>query len=221
MKARLALAVSGTRCELREVRLSAKPPALLAASSKGTVPVLVRPDGLVIDESLHIMRWALARDDPETWLARDDAVLIDANDGAFKQDLDRYLYPDRHTSDPLAHRESGLTFLQEIDARLAVYGQLGGSRRGLADAAIMPFVRQFAAVDQEWFDTQAPPHVRACLNDHLASDLFQATMVRVEPWSPGDQPIYLPTYTRSAPTSGGRALSHPTGGVERDDGDQA
>lgn len=203
------------------MKLRAKPPSLLAASSKGTVPVLVRSDGLVIDESLDIMRWALARHDPETWLAGDEAALIATNDGAFKQDLDRYKYPDRHASDPLAHRESGLTFLHELDVRLSTGGQLGGSRRGLADAAIMPFVRQFAAVDQAWFDTQAPPHVRAWLNGHLASDLFQATMVRLEPWSPGDPPIYLPTYTRSAPTSGGRALSHPTGGVERDDGDQA
>lgn len=193
MRARLALAVSGTRCELREVRLSAKPSALLAASSKGTVPVLVLPDGLVIDESLDIMRWALARCDPETWLARDEPAQIATNDGAFKQDLDRYKYPNRHASDPLAHRESGLTFLHELDVRLSKSGQLGGSKRGLADAAIMPFVRQFAAVDQEWFDNQAPPHVQAWLKGHLASDLFQATVVRLEPWSPGDPPIYLPT----------------------------
>ena len=44
IRARLALAVSTTRCELREVKLSAKPDAMLAASPKGTVPVLVLMD---------------------------------------------------------------------------------------------------------------------------------------------------------------------------------
>ena len=107
MRARMALTVSATRCELREVRLSAKPAAMLAASPKGTVPVLVLPDGRVIDESLDIMRWALASNDPEGWLTRDDAALIALNDGPFKHDLDRYKYPDRHDADPIIHRASG------------------------------------------------------------------------------------------------------------------
>lgn len=180
------------RCELREVKLRAKPSSMVGASSKGTVPVLVLPDGQVIDESLDIMRWALANCDPEGWLARDDAALIAANDGAFKHDLDGYKYPERHASDPLTHRERGLTFLREIDARLSVGDQLGGSARGLADAAIMPFVRQFAAVDQEWFDTLSLPHLQTWLNAHLASDLFSAIMMRVAPWSPGDSPVIFP-----------------------------
>jgi len=192
MRARLALAISGTRCELREVSLRSKPPAMLAASPKGTVPVLVLPDGEVIDESLDIMRWTLAKRDPEGWLARDDAGLIGANDGAFKQDLDRYKYPERYAVDPLAHREEGLSFLLEIDARLSVAGQLCGSVRGMADAAIMPFVRQFAAVDREWFDTLPLTRVRTWLNGHLASDLFAGIMMRVVPWSAGDLPVHFP-----------------------------
>lgn len=189
MRARLALAVSGTRCELREIKLSAKPQALLAASPKGTVPVLILPDGEVIDESLDIMRWALVNRDPEGWLARDDAALIAANDGPFKHDLDRYKYPERHGADAFVHRARGLAFMHELDNRLADAGQLCGPARGLADAAIMPFVRQFAAVDREWFDTQPLPHLKAWLANHLASDLFAAIMVRTSPWSPGNPPI--------------------------------
>ena len=192
MRARLALAVSGTRCELREVVLRAKPPSMLTASPKGTVPVLVLPNDEVIDESLEIMRCALANCDPEDWLARDDAALIAANDGAFKQDLDRYKYPERYAVDPLAHRAKGLAFLRELDARLSASGQLCGSARGLTDAAIVPFVRQFAAVDQQWFDTQPLSHLRIWLNGHLASDLFDAVMMRVAPWSPGDPPVFFP-----------------------------
>ena len=77
MRARLALAISETRYELREVKLARKPAELLEASPKGTVPVLVLADGTVIEESIEIMRWALARNDPEGWLDRDDSDLIE------------------------------------------------------------------------------------------------------------------------------------------------
>ena len=110
------LAVSGIRVELREISLKAKPADMLAVSSKGTVPVLVLSDGEVIDESLAIMRWALAINDPEHWLDRDDTDLIAANDGPFKEHLDRYKYPQRYAVDPLPFRERGLAFLREIDA---------------------------------------------------------------------------------------------------------
>lgn len=191
MRARLALAVSGMRCELREVKLSAKPNAMLIASPKATVPVLVLPDGKVIDESLDIMRWALANRDPEGWLTRDDKALIVRNDGAFKHDLDRYKYPDRYGVDALTNRESGLEFLRELNARLAGAGQLCGPAPGLADAAIMPFVRQFAIIDPQWFDTQPLLHLKTWLAGHLASALFNAIMMRVTPWVPADPPVAL------------------------------
>lgn len=189
MRARLALAVSGTACELREVKLSAKPAAMLAASPKGTVPVLVLPDGTVIDQSIDIMRRALSLHDPEHWLHRDDPALIALNDGPFKHDLDRTKYPQRHGADPIVHRQRGLEFLRELDSRLAVTGQLCGPQRGLADAAIVPFVRQFAAIDADWFAAQPLPHLKLWLESHLASSLFHAIMVRFAPWKPGDPPV--------------------------------
>lgn len=192
MRARLALAVSGTRYELREVALRAKPAAMLEASPKGTVPVLVLPNGEVIDESIEIMRWALANRDPEDWLAGDDPALIAANDGPFKHDLDRYKYPERHDTDPLHHRQRGLAFLRELDERISAGGHLGGSAPGVADAAIMPFVRQFAAVDRAWFDAQSLPHLRDWLHRQTTSALFDAIMVRVPPWRPDDPPLVLP-----------------------------
>ncbi|MFT4053422.1 MAG: glutathione S-transferase [Novosphingobium sp.] len=192
MRARLAVIVSGTRCELREVKLSAKPEAMLAASPKGTVPVMVMPDGEVIDQSIDIMRRVLATHDPEGWLERDDPALIAVNDGQFKHDLDRYKYPERHGGDPLPHRTGGLGFLRELDARLIRTPNLAGETRGLVDAAIMPFVRQFAAVDADWFAESAPPRVRDWLARHLASPLFETAMVRVQPWIPDSPPVMFP-----------------------------
>ncbi len=191
MRARLAIAVSRTCCELREVKLSSKSDAMLAASPKGTVPVLVLPDGEVIDESLGIMRWALAKRDPECWLKGDDPALIDRNDGPFKHDLDRYKYPERYGVDPLKHRAMGLEFLRELDGRLDRTSQLCGAVRSLADAAIIPFVRQFAAVDQKWFGDQPLLRLKDWLADHISSELFNMIMLRVAPWSPGDRPVLL------------------------------
>ena len=186
MRARLALLVSGTRCELREVKLAAKPQAMLDASPKGTVPVLVLPDGQVIAESLEVMQWALARHDPEGWLDRADSATIQTNDSAFKHHLDRYKYPERHGSDAAAHRAEGLAILQDLDARLQNSANLMGETRGLTDMALMPFVRQFAETDRAWFDAQPLPGLQAWLHNHLASPLFAAAMVRHAPWQPND-----------------------------------
>ncbi|WP_333914876.1 glutathione S-transferase [Sphingomonas sp. LR60] len=179
MRARLALAVSGVRYELREVRLADKPDEMLTISQKGTVPVLQTTDGAVIDESLSIMRWALDLRDPENWLARDDGVLIARNDGMFKHHLDRYKYPDRYGSDPAAHRDCCLPFLEELDGRIGDAGHICGTKAGLVDAAIMPFVRQFAAVDRNWFQARPFPRLTAWLGDHLASGLFETIMHRL------------------------------------------
>jgi glutathione S-transferase len=193
MRARLALAVSGTRYELREISLRAKPTAMLAASAKGTVPVLVLPEGEVIDQSLDIMRWALTNCDPEGWLERDDRSLILANDGSFKHDLDSYKYPDRHDAAPLDHRDHGLTFLRDLDARLSISTFLGGPVRGMTDAALVPFVRQFAAVDPDWFAAQQLPQLKSWLQNFLSSDLFQSIMLRAPLWDAGDAPRQAPS----------------------------
>ena len=76
MRARMALHISGVEKEHREVVLRDKPAAMLEASPKGTVPVLVTDDGTVLEESLDIMRWALGKNDPEGWLERQDVELL-------------------------------------------------------------------------------------------------------------------------------------------------
>ena len=192
MRARLALLASGTICVLREVKLSDKPAALREASPKATVPVLVTADGQVIDESLDIMRWALGNNDPQGWLAGSAENLIATNDGPFKQALDRYKYPHRYGSDPEQHRAEGLAHLGALEQVLAVQPQLGGQTVGLADAAIFPFVRQFAHTDRDWFAEQPLPHVRQWLAGHLGSDLFARAMVRHHPWAEGDPVTLFP-----------------------------
>lgn len=196
MRARLALAVSETECILREVALSKKPAQLVAASPKATVPVLVLPDGGVLDESLDIMRWALDRSDPMDWLGADPAAtqsLIEVNDGVFKHHLDRYKYPDRYGLDPVEHRSAGFDILSGLEDRLALQANLCGERMSLADAALLPFVRQYAQVDRTWLDGQPLPHVKRWLQQHLSSPLFERISIRVQPWSEGDPSIRWPS----------------------------
>jgi glutathione S-transferase len=182
----MALLVSGVVFDLREILLRDKPLEMLAVSPKGTVPVLVLPDGRVIDESLDIMHWALAQNDPENWLDGADDALIAANDGPFKAALDRYKYPHRYDVDPIEYRDATLPHLAVLDAQLAKVPYLQGAFGGLTDFALFPFIRQFAATDQQWFDATELPFLRDWLSRMLAVPVFIEAMVRYPRWVAGD-----------------------------------
>lgn len=193
MRARLALIVSGQRCELREVVLRDKPAALIAASHKATVPVLVLADGTVIEQSLDIMRWALRRSDPMGWLREDDGTeWIARCDGEFKTQLDRYKYPSRYDDAPGAARERGAAFLRELESRLAASPHLCGTHATLADAALFPFVRQFSMVEPAWFGAQPWPRLNAWLAAWIAGDLFARAMHKYAAWKPGEPRVEFP-----------------------------
>ena len=183
MRARMALHVAGIETEHREVVLRDKPPEMLQASPKGTVPVLVLPDGKVLEESIEIMRWALAQNDPENWLTGDDPDLLSMLDGPFKHHLDRYKYDSRYEGeDSLDHRAAGLAILRKLDERLAGSAYLCGNTRTIADIASFPFVRQFANHDRDWFDALDLPSLHRWLAGLLESDLFAAIMVKHDQW---------------------------------------
>ena len=196
MRARIALLAADIDVELREVVLRDKPQSMIDASPKATVPVLILPDGTVIDESLEIMVWALAENDPHDWLnpesgTLDDMLaLISQNDGPFKYHLDRYKYFNRYEdADPAEHRRDAEKILNRLDGRLAVGKYLFGSRPALADFAIAPFIRQFANTDLEAFDAMPFVHLQRWLNDFLKSSFFERAMIKYDQWHEGDPPI--------------------------------
>lgn len=187
MRARLAIAVSGIAVEYREIALRDKPQAMLAISPKGTVPVLQLSDGRVIEQSLDIMLWALALNDPQQWL-QDDKVLsgttkklIDTNDGPFKYWLDRYKYADRYPEYSAEYyRQQAGEFLQTLEGLLESKAYLFGAHASIADMAIFPFIRQFAAVDKTWFAASDYVQLRRWLDELLRSDLFAEVMIKRE-----------------------------------------
>jgi glutathione S-transferase len=198
MRARMTLCYAGVDFELREVALKAKPAALIAASPKATVPVLVLEDGRVLDQSLDIMVFALAQSDPEAWLDGwndDGRALVARNDGPFKRSLDCYKYPARFGLPVEAGRAEGLGVLSDLNERLAQHAYVMGPRLSLVDVALFPFVRQFAGVDQAWFDRQDLSHLHRWLSGLIGSDLFGHVMARYPTWCPGDEPVIFPRLT--------------------------
>lgn len=184
MRARMALKYAGIAVEVVEISLKEKPAKMLQASPKGTVPVVITEDSKVIEESLQIMHWALAHNDPDYWLVNDAegliADLITENDGTFKQALDRYKYAIRFPEKSQAnHRADGEVFLVKLENLLNHHSFLSGEKIGLADIAIFPFIRQFAGVDAAWFETAPYPKLRAWLKAQVDSDLFLSVMQKI------------------------------------------
>ncbi len=181
MRARLALRYSGVPVRIVEVSLKAKPAEMLALSPKGTVPVL-NIDGQVIEESLEIMQWALAQNDPDNWLLQGDPAifaLIAENDQGFKYHLNRYKYAERYPEQPMEHyRAGGEVFLQKLEALLADRDYLMANHLTLADAALAPFVRQYAHVDRVWFAGTPYKRLKAWLERFMDSALFIAVMAK-------------------------------------------
>lgn len=194
MRARLALHVSGLAFEHREVVLKNKPAHMLSLSPKGTVPVLwlrSAASDQVLEQSVDIMLWALRQNDRLGWLPSAEAATSDAtaliahNDGPFKRQLDRYKYPNRSgLASGLADRDEAALWLHKLDARLRAQPFLAGEQFGLADAALAPFVRQYAHTDPAWFAAQPWGPLAAWLAAFEGSALFEAIMQKHTPWQP-------------------------------------
>ena len=184
MRARMALLQTGVNYVPLEITLREKPAPMLAASPKGTVPVLVLPGGAVLEQSLDIMAWAFAQTgDAQGWWARaqtpENLALQAACDGPFKHHLDRCKYPERFADahGREHHRAQALqVLLQALEARLREAPQLGGSAPCASDIGIFPFVRQLAATDPAWWATLPLAAVQAWLSAWLADPLFERAM---------------------------------------------
>jgi len=197
MRARMALVAAEQEVELREIVLRDKPAHMLQASPKGTVPVLVRSDAPVLEESLDVMLWALGKHDPDLWLTppngtkEDMLALVHTMDGDFKTHLDRYKYASRYDETlkrgdiDLSHRAEAVKILQNFERVLEAQSFLNGDTFGPTDMATFPFIRQFAAVEPDWWAYDSGlPKTRYWLKACLASDLFKAVMEKHPLWAP-------------------------------------
>ncbi|MEO1405144.1 MAG: glutathione S-transferase N-terminal domain-containing protein [Pseudomonadota bacterium] len=201
MRARMALIIADIEVELREVVLRNKPPEMLEASPKGTVPVMIPDGGEILEESLNIMLWALEKHDPEGWIPDthpDNSPKIpdtlSSLEADFKPRLDRYKYPTRFDGESSEdNRDAGLAWLNEhLTPRLTDQANLFGTQRTLADIGAFPFVRQFANTDQEWWTNNAPTPLQDWLTRHVESELFATAMAKHAPWQSGEAGVVFP-----------------------------
>lgn len=199
IRARMALEYASITCELREVKLSNKPQAMINLSHKGTVPVLQLMDGSVIDESLDIMLWALEQTDPDHWLDvenNDSRLLIDKNDQEFTQDLEQYKYFQRFPEySQLYHREQAEEFIRLLETNLQKNQGIGlvSNQQTLTDVAIFPFIRQFAHVDWQWFSNSQYKNLISWLVKFEESELFLAVMNKYKPWQENEDAVLTQT----------------------------
>ena len=194
MRARMAIHISGQKCQLREVLLRDKPSSMLEYSAKGTVPVLILQDGKVIDESLDVIDWALNLNDPDDWQRSKDTKktkeLIKINDGEFKYHLDRYKYSKRYDNeDPEFHRKKCLKFIESVNNELNNSKYIFDDNISYADIVVLPFIRQFRIADIEWFDSLPYDNLKKWLSRFLDSSLLNSSMKKYDLWKEGDKSI--------------------------------
>ena len=193
MRARLALRLCKIECIIREISLKAKNTEFLRVSPKATVPVLVLPNGEVLEESLDIIYWSLEQNDPSklkanNQLGRKTSKLIELFDTEFKFHLDRYKYSSRYNiQNSQVHRDKAREILVQINTMLKGKNYIGGKNISLLDISILPFVRQFRIADMKWFDNNLGlDNVNKWLNIFLNSDLLASIMTKYKVWEIDD-----------------------------------
>ena len=200
MRARMGIYLAGVQVEQREIVFWDKPPLMLAASPKATVPVLILPDGHVIDESLDILFWAVNQSEQacSDLIPQDEALLermkawVERNDNEFKDWLDKYKYADRFLEQSQSdYRQHGELFLKSIEVSLTEHIFLLGNSLSLADIALFPFVRQFVNVDKVWFEQADYPYLKNWLAGLLKSHAFKAVMKNRPVWQAGHYPLWV------------------------------
>ena len=212
MRARLAILLAQQTVLLRAVTTKNKPAEMLAASAKGTIPVLVfnsaidfnselsnsaiserkalAGSGEVIDESLAIMLWALTQNDPDNLLYAEQAdalpemlKIIEENDKNFKPTLENYKRAKRFREDSEEYcRLQCEHFIQQLEIRLANHDFLMGPTPSLLDYALLPFIRQFARVNRQLYLRGPYKNLQVWLSYHLQSQLFSKAMLKYPLW---------------------------------------
>ena len=197
----MALSLSKTVVELREVSLRNKPQSMLKISPKGTVPVLLLNDGKVIDESIEIIEWCIKKKkdifkdtlNKDQELFAEDAIKL--FDEKFKFHLDRYKYAARYKDvDEISHRESCVEILKSIEKKISNKNFFYTNHVNKIDICILPFIRQFRIANPEWFDHHNEfPKIQKWLDNFLKSSILEEIMVSHEVWKKNNPAIFFPT----------------------------
>ena len=213
MRARLAIFKSKQPVALRDVVLTDKPAEMILASAKATVPILVlvqtsafngevgeEASTKVIDESLDIMLWALHNADPNDLLHSAEPKmltqmlqLITDFDIEFKTRLEAYKCAKRYHENNLNDcRLACEAYIQQLETRLTEHEFLFSAKESLADIALLPFIRQFARIERQWYLQSPYPNLQRWLNNYLQSPMFTKVMAKHPLWlEHGEEVVFV------------------------------
>ena len=160
----------------------------------------------VLDESFDIMLWALNRADPDNLLHRTHSsaeqensilaemlALITDFDVEFKVRLEAYKCAKRYHENNLSDcREACEQYIQMLENRLTQHDYLFSTRESLADIALLPFIRQFARIERQWYLQSPYPNLQQWLNRYLQSPMFTKVMAKHPLWlDSGEEVVFV------------------------------
>ena len=202
IRARWALLVCEIKVEIREIDLKNKPIEFINISKTKTVPILVKTNKEIIEESLDIIIWALSKSKKKQIknfyipISKEEEILeiISENDDGFKYHLDRFKYSARfNASKEDFHFIEAAKFIKKWNKRLTNSRWLIGDNPSIADWCIWPFVRQFkiACESQKKISYFEDP-IKLWLRNFEKHQHFQTLMHKYDQWEPSTKKDYFP-----------------------------
>tara|TARA_A100001035_G_C27652549_1_gene439929 strand:- start:157 stop:816 length:660 start_codon:yes stop_codon:yes gene_type:complete len=202
IRARWALLICEIKVEIREVDLKDKPLDFLKKSSTKTVPILLKKNNEVIEESLDIIIWALSESEKEHLKnfyfpnAKEEEILeiISENDNGFKYHLDRFKYSTRfNASDEKYHFLEAMKFIKKWEIKLSDSKWLIGDNPSIADWCIWPFIRQFKiACESQKKTNYFGDSIKEWLRNFEKHHLYKKLMHKYAKWAPSNKKSYFP-----------------------------
>ena len=202
IRVRWALLICEIKVEIREIDLKNKPLDFLNKSETKTVPILIKKDSEVIEESLEIILWALSESKKENIKniffpadkKEDIFALIKKNDNEFKYHLDRFKYSTRYDdSSEEFHFTKAIIFIKRLNELLAKNKYFFGDTPTIADWSIWPFIRQFKiACESQKRTNYLEPPIRNWLDYFENNRKFKSLMYKYELWGPNSRKNYFP-----------------------------
>ena len=203
IRVRWALLICELKVEIREIDLKNKPLDFLNKSKTKTVPILIKKNNEVIEESLEIILWALSESSKQNVKLiyfpddkkEDIFKIIDENDNEFKFHLDRFKYAARYQdSNEEFHFRKAIIFINKWNELLAENKYFFGDNPTIADWSIWPFVRQFKiACESQKRTNYLKPSIKNWLDSFENNIKFRSLMYKYELWAPNSGKNYFPS----------------------------
>ena len=202
IRVRWALLICKIKVELREVDLKNKPSHFLENSDTKTVPILIKKNGEIIEESFDIILWALSETKNKSlenqYLKNKNQSeildLISENDNEFKYHLDRFKYSTRFNyCDKEFHFLEANRFIKKCSKLLSKNKWFFGEEPSIADWCIWPFIRQFKIACESQKKTDYFEYsIKEWLEYFENHQKFKKLMYKYDPWQTSSKKNYFP-----------------------------